>query len=113
MRNLLLITVSCALLSACVNPNQTSQYGERRCGLLGCISSPYLKAKFDGSIIGQPVSTAIMKAGAPTSTYSNSGTDYLTWRREQRDSSFGLLACEEALVVRDSTVRDYRFQGHC
>lgn len=105
--------IACLLaLTACANASD--QYGSRSCGLIGCVSSPYLKAKFSPDIIGAPVASAIAAAGAPDSTYTDpsSGISYLTWRRTQQDGG-GVLSCQEVLTVKDSIVRNYRYDGHC
>lgn len=106
-----IIAAAAIALSAC--SNQSSPYGTKSCGLIGCVSSAHLKAKLSPAMIGKPVSAAISAAGAPTSSYSTGGIDYLTWRREQQDPSLGLLACTESITVKDGKVTDYHFEGHC
>ena len=98
-------------LTACAAQNN-SPYGRRACGLLACISSPYLKAKLTPSMIGSPVSVALREAGAPTSSYRDGDDDHLVWRREQRDGS-ALYSCEERIVARRGIITSYRFDGHC
>lgn len=99
------------VLSACAAQNE-SPYGRRACGLLACISSPYLKAKLSPSMIGSPVSVALRAAGAPTSSYRNGDEDHLVWRREQRDGA-ALYTCEERVVASKGVVTSYRFDGNC
>jgi hypothetical protein len=38
------------------------------CGLLGCVSSPFLRAKLGDRVVGRPVSEAVGIAGAPTAS---------------------------------------------
>lgn len=85
----------------------------RSCGLLACISSPYLAAKIGPDIIGAPVSLALTRAGAPSASYRGAdGTETLSWRRQQQDGGMQ-LACEETVTVRGGTVATYSANGHC
>ncbi len=99
------------LLQGCSAGSRTP-YGERSCGLLACITSPYLKAKLGPSMIGQPVSAALSAAGAPDSSYSTDGAETLTWRREQAYQG-GMLQCSETITARGGVISGYRFNGHC
>ncbi len=110
---ILVIAATAILALAGCSTDQTTAHGTKRCGLVGCVSSPFLAAKLSPTIIGQPPSAAISRAGAPTDSYSSGGVDYLTWRREQNDPSLGLLACTETVTVTNGTITDYRFDGHC
>lgn len=85
---------------------------QQNCGLLGCVSSPYLKAKLSPDLIGHPVSEAIGLAGAPDNSVPIGNVTYLTWRRVQRDGS-ALYACQETVSVRDNRIGGYRFEGNC
>jgi hypothetical protein len=82
------------------------------CGLLGCVSSPFLRAKLGDRVVGRPVSEAVGIAGAPTASVAVGNITYLTWRRMQRDGS-ALYVCEETVSVRDSQIGGYRFEGNC
>lgn len=100
-------------VTACTAPQGDEAYGRRACGALACITSPYLKAKLSPAVIGQPVSAALARAGAPSNSYrAADGTEHLAWRREQRYGD-GMLACEERIVVGGGRIADYRFDGHC
>lgn len=106
--------VGLALLVGCTAGQQSSAYGSRSCGLLGCVSSSYLKARLSPAIVGQPVATAIQAAGgAPSSSYTDAGgTEYLTWQRVQQDGG-SQYACTESVSARGGIVVGYRFDGHC
>ena len=84
----------------------------RNCGLLGCVSSPYLQAKLGYGIVGRPVGDAIGLAGAPTASVTTGSVTYLTWRRVQQDRS-ALYVCEETVSVRNNRIGGYRFDGNC
>jgi len=103
-------------LAACGAPPRPAQPGvsiNRSCGLIGCLSSPYLAARLSPGIIGGPVSLPVSMAGAPTASYRGAdGSETLTWRREQRDSGMQ-LACEETVTARGGIVATYSANGHC
>lgn len=94
-------------LSACQAPRDG-------CGLIGCVSSPYLRARGQ-NLIGASISTAIATmGGAPTSTYDiNPTTKVATWTRQQSDPSFGFLSCSETLTFNDGAVVNYARNGNC
>lgn len=110
MRTLILAALL-LVLGAC-NTNQTTSHGTKSCGLLGCVSSPYLAAKLSPAMIGQPVSVAMNAAGAPTQSASDGSTSWYTWRREQQDGG-SLYACTETITAVDGKITDYRYDGHC
>lgn len=114
MRTTLLSAVALTVtLTGCGDPNRKTTHGVNACGLLACISSPYLKAKFSPLMIGRHISEAIALAGSPTSSYKDgAGEEYLTWRRTQEYGG-GILACQELLQVRGTMIVDYRYDGHC
>lgn len=108
------LTVALLLVGGgCTNNRGDEAYGRRACGLLACVSSPYLRAKLSPSIIGQPVGAALTSAGAPTNTYRSGDAEHLTWRRTQNDASLGMLACEETVRAEKGRIVSYRFDGHC
>lgn len=86
-----------------------------KCGVIGCVSSPYLKAKGGTGLIGQPVAAAMATmGGAPTSSYQASdGIQTLTWSRVQQDETTGQLACSETLTVKGGLIVGYVADGHC
>jgi hypothetical protein len=116
---LILSLSGAAILAACMqSPSDiAATYGgactlDQGGGLLGKISSPYVRAKADCSIIGQPVDSALAILAAPTNSYTSpGGTQTLTWNRVQSDNSFGTLSCSETVTVAGGTVRSYRQTG--
>jgi hypothetical protein len=95
-------------------PNATNDKIERSCGLLGCISSPYLHAKGSASLIGMPLASAVAQMGsAPTSSVDlGNGTTLMSWTRTQTDD-MGLASCTENLTVKNGMVIDYSGKGNC
>jgi hypothetical protein len=89
------------------------QFGERNCGVLGCISSPYLQARMDGSVIGKPIATVIQKMGLPDKTYQDGSVQYLSWVRMTEDAELGEMRCTETVTVQGGTVASYHFNGNC
>lgn len=81
----------------------------RRCGLFGCISSPYLRARLGDAFT---VSAAVATAGAPTSSVDVGSGRFLTWRRTQFFHG-GILSCEETIAARGDRIVAYRFEGNC
>lgn len=105
-RAALLIVLS---LSACAPPHEG-------CGLIGCITSPYLQARGSAhALIGYPVATAVsVMGGAPTSQVDlGDGTRAMTWTRSQNDRDFGQLSCSETVIIRGTTINQYSRRGHC
>ena len=84
------------------------------CGLLGCVSSPYLQARGTNAI-GQSVQSAVAQmGGAPDSAIQiNASTSVMTWRRQQYDASLGQLACTETLTAVNGMVLQYSHRGNC
>lgn len=81
----------------------------RSCGLFGCISSPYLRAKLgDASTVAE----AVGLAGAPDSSTAVGSGKFLTWRRTQRFDG-GELSCSETIGAIGNRVVSYRFDGNC
>lgn len=110
MRTIMILGVMLAL-AAC-----TSEARQHRgCGLLGCLSSPYLQARGSERLIGQPVEQAIAAlGGAPDSALDIGDTKrVLTWSRVQTDASVGTLSCTETLIEQDGRVTGYSAEGHC
>ena len=103
-----MVLAATAALSACA-PSQNG------CGLLACITSPYLRAKAGPGIVGMPLPAAIATmGGAPTSTVeSGPGRTFMTWTRTQNDRDTGLLSCNESLEVQAGRVIGWMAQGHC
>lgn len=116
MRSSLALAALLALAHCAAPPRHQQPPGvsiERSCGLIGCISSPYLAARIGPGIIGAPVTAAVASAGAPSASYrAPDGSETLTWRREQRDGGMQ-LACEETITARDGRVATYSARGHC
>ena len=64
-----------AAAAAQLPPSQPS------CGLLGCVSSPFLRAKLGDRVVGRPVSEAVGIAGAPTASVAVGNITYSCGRR--------------------------------
>ncbi len=111
-----LILAAVLAVAHCAPPPMAQQPGvsiNRSCGLIGCLSSPYLAAKLSPGIIGGPVSLPVSMAGAPTSSYrAADGTETLSWRRQQQDGGMQ-LACEETVTAKGGIVATYSANGHC
>ena len=110
---ILAVMIGCVGLQGCGPVGEQSPYGTRSCGLIACISSPYLRAKLDPSVIGQPVSVSISKAGIPDKSFQIQDTLYLSWERIQDSPDTGLLSCTETITVKNAIIQTYRFDGHC
>jgi hypothetical protein len=63
------------------------------CGIIGCASSPYLRARGGPALVGQPVMQAVaVMGGAPTGQFQvDAQTQVLTWQRQQHDADFGAM----------------------
>ncbi len=115
MRASFVLAASLAL-AHCGTPPRAVQAGatvNRSCGLIGCMTSPYLAAKIGPGVIGGPVSLPVSIAGAPSASYrAADGTETLSWRRQQQDGGMQ-LACEETVTARGGIVATYSANGHC
>ena len=85
-----------------------------QCGLLGCISSPYLAAR-GKNLVGADVATAVSTMGGTPSgvLQADATTTIMTWARQQNTPDFGLLACSETLYFQSGRVVKYEKRGHC
>ena len=103
-------------LGSCTANSNTATHDkiERQCGLIGCVSSPYLHAKGSTKLIGTPVASAVSQMGsAPTSSVDlGNGTTLMSWTRNQHGDA-GMLSCTENVTVKSGTVIDYSGKGHC
>lgn len=84
----------------------------QRCGLLGCISSPYTKAKLHPSVVGTPIQAVIRSMGPPDKSYKDSvGTETISWTRTQHDSGVGTISCTEIITVINGVVSSHSRNG--
>lgn len=102
------------LLTGCA-ATQPDDNIKRHCGLIACITSPYLQAKGGSALVGMPVAAAISRMGsAPTSSVDiGNGSTLMSWIRTQSGNDFGTLSCTENITVKNGVVTDYSGQGHC
>lgn len=103
------------LLGGCGATSSPDAKIERQCGVIACITSPYLQAKGGSNVIGLPIAAAISKMGsAPTSSVDlGNGSTLMSWNRTQTSNDFGTLSCTENITVMNGVVTDYSGKGHC
>jgi hypothetical protein len=108
MKKLLAAIALTAGITACAPPQEG-------CGLIGCITTPYLRARGTLGLQGAPVSEAIMvMGGAPTSNVDiGNGQRVMTWQRDQNDREFGFLSCSETITTEGQRITQYMRRGHC
>ena len=112
MRRLLILLP--VALSACAAP--AGEFGAPRdgCGLLGCISSPHLRARGAGLHGADMARVISVMGGAPNASIELSATERaLTWTRTQQDRDFGTLSCSETLIMRGGVVAGHQTRGNC
>lgn len=102
-------------ICSCNSSSKLDQKIDRRCGVIACITSPYLAAKGGSQLIGVPVAAAVATMGsAPTSSVDlGNGSMLMSWIKTQDDRDLGLLSCTENLTVKNGLVIDYSGKGHC
>lgn len=113
MRAFLVLIAATVLVGCGTMGSRDSKWGSRRCGLIGCITSPDLKARLSPQIVGRPLSEVIQRMGPPDKTYQDGTNQYLSWVRTNNTADFGTLSCTETVTARASTVVNYRFDGNC
>lgn len=106
MNRYLIAGVCTLFLSACEAPRSG-------CGLIGCVTSGYLKARLGPEYVGRPVAEAISRAGAPAGHTVAGGDDFYTWERTQSDRGLGQLSCRETITARDGWIVNYSRAGNC
>lgn len=97
-----------AALTACAPPQEG-------CGLIGCVSSPYLRARGNAGLVGASLASVIAFFGeAPSSSVDiGNGQRVMTWTRSQSDRDMGFLSCSETITVGADRVTGYSRRGNC
>lgn len=103
-----LTTILATTLAACVAPQEG-------CGLIGCITSPHLRARGSHDLVGVSVANLIsVMREAPTSSADiGNNQRVMTWARSQNDRDFGFLSCTETFTTRGDSVVSYDRRGNC
>ena len=93
---------------------QTVDTAGSQCGLIGCITSPYLQARGKNLVGADPATAISTMGGAPqTALQIDANTTVLTWSRQQNTPEAGFLACSETLFFVSGRVARYEKRGHC